>query len=613
MKKLLLTIIGSAFTIISANAVGLGDKLLLTAKLTGAQEVPAVVTNAQGVASFLLNKTQDSLCVSVTVTGLSGVITGAHIHTGAVGVNGGVLTDLSTKVIGNSIQTVIYGNDLSLHLKEYLSGQLYINVHTVTNPNGEIRGQIMLETDWSFVSKLDGAQVVPSTSTAAYGLGVFNLSKDSSKLKYAVVVQGLTGALTGAHLSYGAAGKNGAVAADLTGAIVGNLITGVINNPTPALIDSLTKSKIHFDLSTTVHPAGTELRGQLINDSKYLYFSAPMNGQQEVPAVNTLGVGIASIKVNASLDTLWYDIVTSGLSGGITGAHFHAGAPGVSGGVEVDILSSLVGTRLSGAIIGSPLNKPFIGKLLRGELYLNLHTALNANGEIRGQVYRSARQGYTINLNGNQEVPVITTGAKGTGIVSIDAFNESAHYMIVVDGLAPTAIHFHKQVAGQNGGVIYDLLPSLKNNGAFGYWKATDGSPFTTAIANAFNSDSIYANVHTAVNLNGEIRGQVIKRGECFKDIPTGIADVKPDAVNGIVLYPNPSSDLINISFNSTIQSTVSFEIVDVLGKQVYTENFTAQVGNNLHSFFINKLKNGLYFVKIQNENGQTIERFVKK
>lgn len=613
MKKLLLTIIGSAFTAFAANAIGLGDRLLLTARLTGDQEVPAVVTNAQGVGSFLLNNVQDSLCVSVTVTGLSGAITGVNIYNGAPGVTGTtVITNLSTFVSGNTVKTIIYGNALAAHLKEYLSGQLYINIHTIANPTGEIRGQIKLETDWNFVSTLDGGQVVPATSTIAYGLGVFTLSKDSSKLKYAVVLQGLSGVLNGARLNYGAFGKNGALALDLTSSIIGNSIVGVVTNPTPALIDSLTKSKVYLDLSTAAHPAGTELRGQLINESKYLYFSAPMNGQQEVPAVVTAGVGIGSIKVNTTLDTLWYDIVNNGLSGAITGAHFHLGAPGVSGGVQIDILSSVVGTRLTGVVVGAQLNKTFIGQLLRGNLYLNLHTALNPNGEIRGQIYRAARQGFTINLNGDQETPPVTSGAKGTGIVSIDAFNESAHYMIVVDGLTPTAAHFHKQVAGQSGGVIYDLQASLKNNGAFGYWRSTDSSPFTPAIANAFHADSVYANVHTAANLNGEIRGQVIQRGECFKDIQTGISDNKQPAANNLVLYPNPSSDVLNVAFNAYAASKVSFEIIDVLGKQIYTENFTAQAGNNLHIITVSNLKNGLYFIKIVNEKSQTIERFIK-
>jgi extracellular elastinolytic metalloproteinase len=83
-------------------------------------------------------------------------------------------------------------------------------------------------------------------------------------------------------------------------------------------------------------------------------------------------------------------------------------------------------------------------------------------------------------------------------------------------------------------------------------------------------------------------------------------------AVNSIQLYPNPSSDILNISFKANVASEVSFEIIDVLGKQVFADNFTAQARNNLHTVSINNLKTGLYFIKVQNEKAQTIERFIK-
>jgi hypothetical protein len=615
MKKLLLTIIGSAFTAFAANAIPLGDKLLLTAKLSGDQEVPVVVTSATGVASFLLNGTHDSLCVNVTVTGLSGSITGVHIRSGAPGVIGAVVKDLTTSVVGNTVKTVITGTDLSANLRQYLSGQLYINVQTAANANGEIRGQIHLETDWTFVAKLDGTQLVPVSTTTAYGIGVFNLSKDSSKIKYTLVTDGITGALTQARLNYGAKGANGAVALDITAGIDPNVnaVGGILAFPSRALIDSLKAGKVYIDLGTATSTNGTALRGQLIHEAKYLYFDAVLNGQQEVPPVVIKAVGTASLKLNANLDSLWYDVVATGVSGTITGAHFHLGAPGVAGPAVVDILPGLVANRITGIVTGTQLTKNLIAQLLRGELYVNLHTVLNPNGEIRGQIYRTARQGFTINLNGQQEVPPVVTTAKGSGIVSIDRDGNNAHFMIVTDGLVPSAGHFHKQVIGQNGPVVFDLEPYYNNGGTFGYWRFSDPvTPFTLAIANAFNKDSIYANVHTTANPNGEIRGQVIRRGECFSDIPTGIISEKENAVNGIVLYPNPSSDLLNINFTATKQSNVSFEIIDVLGKQVYAESFTAQVGSNLRSVFVNKLKDGLYFVKIQNENGQTIERFVK-
>src|SRR3954467_15714255 len=265
MKKLLFTI-GTAFMLFSANAQHLNDKLLLTAKLTGDQEIPAVTTNAVGVASLLLNANRDSLCVNITVTGLSGPITSAMIHTGVLGTTGDSITDLTSAVKGNTIKTIITGTNLSSHLKDYLIGQLYINIHTNAHPTGEIRGQIYLETDLSFVAALDGSQLVPSTLTSAYGLGIFNLSKDSSKIKYNIIVQGTSSALTQARLNYGLKGTNGTLAVDLTSAINGNVISGVITNPTKAFIDSLIAFKVYVELSTGTSVFEKELRGQLLND-----------------------------------------------------------------------------------------------------------------------------------------------------------------------------------------------------------------------------------------------------------------------------------------------------------------------------------------------------------
>jgi hypothetical protein len=611
MKKLLLTIIGSAFTVLAANAAQWGDKLLLSAKLTGSQEVPAVSTNALGVGSFLLNAAHDSLCVNVTFTGLTTAVTGAHIHIGEIGVSGPVLKDLSTLVIGNSIKTVITGADLSTHLKEYLAGQLYINVHTNAHPDGEIRGQILLETDWTFVSNLDASQIVPPTTATANGLGVFCVSQDSSKIKFTIVTQGASGAITEARLNYGAFGKNGKLAFNLTPYISGNAISGVINDTTGALMDSLFKSNVYLDLSTTLHPSGGELRGQLIHERKYLYFDANINGQEEVPVINTTARGVAVLKLNATYDTVWYDIVANGLTGAITGANLNIGNPGTSGNIAVNIVGGLVGNRITGNITGAALTKNLINKLLRGQLYINIQTLANGTGEIRGQIYRAARQGYALNLTGAQENPPVSTLAQGSGIVSVGK-DTSVHFMILVNGLQATGINFHNQIAGQNGNAIFNLKPYYLKNGAFGYWKANDSIPFTANIANRFYTDSIYANVTTAANPTGEIRGQFTKNGECYKDSETGIKESK-QSLNGISLYPNPSTDILNISFNSALQSKVSIAVVDVLGKQVYTENYTAQNGNNLHSITVSNLKSGFYFVRIQNENGQTVERFIKK
>jgi hypothetical protein len=72
----------------------------------------------------------------------------------------------------------------------------------------------------------------------------------------------------------------------------------------------------------------------------------------------------------------------SGLSGPATAAHFHSGEPGKNGGVAVPIAGAD-----KGAFEGSAtLTDAQADELLAGKWYVNVHTAANKGGEVRGQV-----------------------------------------------------------------------------------------------------------------------------------------------------------------------------------------------------------------------------------
>ena len=121
-------------------------RVVLAARLTGAQETPPVSTAAVGLAGFMLNARRDTLFVTVSANGLSGPITGMHVHEGDSGVAGSIVTGLTQFVSGNGATAFITGPDLTRDiLAKYLAGKYYINIHTAANPNGEIRGQILLQ------------------------------------------------------------------------------------------------------------------------------------------------------------------------------------------------------------------------------------------------------------------------------------------------------------------------------------------------------------------------------------------------------------------------------------------------------------------------------------
>jgi hypothetical protein len=114
------------------------------AELSGANEVPAVTTDASGTATFTLQN-DSILAFSITVNDIDAA-RGAHIHAGGTGQNGGVLVPLfggpatAEDFSGTLAEGTVAVADSVLAAMR--AGQAYVNVHTAAHPPGEIRGQI---------------------------------------------------------------------------------------------------------------------------------------------------------------------------------------------------------------------------------------------------------------------------------------------------------------------------------------------------------------------------------------------------------------------------------------------------------------------------------------
>ncbi|MGJ8639192.1 MAG: CHRD domain-containing protein [Opitutaceae bacterium] len=79
-----------------------------------------------------------------------------------------------------------------------------------------------------------------------------------------------------------------------------------------------------------------------------------------------------------------YSITFADLEGAVTNAHFHIGAPGVSGGVGLGIPGPFT-SPLSASSVTLDLTQET--DLLAGNWYVNIHTSSFGGGEIRGQVF----------------------------------------------------------------------------------------------------------------------------------------------------------------------------------------------------------------------------------
>ena len=141
-----LTLVFSSFALVGcgggggSGAVAPPGSVTRTAVLSGAQEPTPVVTNATGYGSIVVDPTTRAVSGSITFNGVTA--TAAHIHTGAVGINGPVPTVGLT--LGANSATVPAGTVLTqAQYDDLLAGNLYFNVHSQANSGGEIRGQLV--------------------------------------------------------------------------------------------------------------------------------------------------------------------------------------------------------------------------------------------------------------------------------------------------------------------------------------------------------------------------------------------------------------------------------------------------------------------------------------
>jgi hypothetical protein len=130
-----LALAGSAVTAPAARA----EMIAMKADLKGSNEVPPNNSTATGTAVATLDTQTRTLTYTITFSGLSGPVVGAHFHgPSAAGGNAGIALPFKTvqsPIEGTATLTENQAADL-------IAGKWYANLHTAANPGGELRGQM---------------------------------------------------------------------------------------------------------------------------------------------------------------------------------------------------------------------------------------------------------------------------------------------------------------------------------------------------------------------------------------------------------------------------------------------------------------------------------------
>ena len=113
---------------------------------------------------------------------------------------------------------------------------------------------------------------------------------------------------------------------------------------------------------------------------------------------------------------------------------------------------------------------------------------------------------YTARLDGATEVPPHNVPGQGTFVANYNPASHMLSYSLSYGGLTgpATAAHLHgPAAAGQNAPVVVPLANPIMS-------PMTGTATLTDPQAAMLQAGMMYANVHTAANPGGEIRGQVM-------------------------------------------------------------------------------------------------------
>ena len=220
-----------------------------------------------------------------------------------------------------------------------------------------------------------------------------------------------------------------------------------------------------------------------------------LSGAQENPPVVSAATATAAVILDQAKTGVRYHVTSSIVP---TGAHIHKGLGTVNGAVLINFPTP--GMAIDGT---APIVAADATDLQEGRLYVNLHTTINANGELRGQLVKSGEVVYLGRMSGLEEVPPLTTTATGGAQFILDPATGMLRYEAIFTNMTANAAHLHEGALGTNGAVAFPL--AVVGTGAKG------SVTLTPANVTTLNGAGYYINAHTALNPNGEIRGQVVR------------------------------------------------------------------------------------------------------
>ncbi|WP_051957458.1 T9SS type A sorting domain-containing protein [Altibacter lentus] len=162
-------------------------------------------------------------------------------------------------------------------------------------------------------------------------------------------------------------------------------------------------------------------------------------------------------------------------------------------------------------------------------------------------------------------------------------------------------------VTGNHGNEDYWIV-KLNNLGNIVWQKSLGGSNFDSAYTTDQTLDGDFIVAGSSDSNDGDVSGNHGGRDFWIVKLSTNLGNIDEVFNNLITLYPNPNNGLFTLEFLEETNAT-SFNITDIQGKVVYSEN----INSSLQILIDHSFKSGLYFINIISDLSKNTIKFIVK
>jgi len=351
----------------------------------------------------------------------------------------------------------------------------------------------------------------------------------------------------------------------------------------------------YLNVHTTDHQSG-EVRGQILPLSSY-YLIANMSGHNEVPPIDSTGMGTAIAEVNGNRAVLsgTFNNLTAPLATNVAGgAHIHQAPAGENGGILIPLSSELSDDSLSGEFTADSNmidagDNPLIDMVWNG-LYVNVHSGNYPSGEIRGQLLPMINyypDADSVTFTSIDEITIDTTNMDTRVVFEWTAAMDED----------PVVYQLEWAVDSTFDSVLYRSPYTLESRIA-----VSDSNLLDTLMSMGYFMDSDTACVMMRLRAtDGSLSDRSTAQEVCFiLGVRTNVEDPLQSVVQ---ISPIPARSEITVSIRNyeafRAQPDVKASIYNTTGQLIKQMNFRIYGSEQRETIDINSLPTGQYYLQL--------------